>query len=252
MSIKFNTTEVSAIQFKSKNGVTTNLDSVTYNEVQVFVSKATNYDKVKNATSTSTAVTESEWLAFINTGGPSQVVKNGDVNAFLNKYVKLPNSKTSSYQYWQIADFNHDGTSGTVDLIQVNNAAGQAFGSSNKYGTSSIRTWLNGTYLSGFSTAVQTALKTMSVVTNGSSTTDDKVKLLSGTEAGKSNANMPTGEGTKYPVTIGWKSGVNSYYYWLRSRNTYDLNFGWLVTASNTTTQGRYYDIFGVVPVIRF
>lgn len=252
MSIKFNTTELTAIQFKSNN-ITTNLNSVIYNGVEVFSGKATNYDKIKNATSTATAVTANEWLAFINTGGPAQVVNNGDVNAFLNKYVKIPNSQTSSYQYWQIADFNHDGTSGTVDLIQVNNVVSIQFDSSSQiYSNSSVRTWLNGTYLSGFSTNVQNALKTMAVVTDGSLTTNDKVKLLSATEANKSASFVPNGEGTKYPVSIGWKSGADINYYWLRSRNLDYSGDTCLIRTSGAVFSYYHNYKYGVVPVIRF
>lgn len=258
MSIRYNGTEIKKLIY---NGIEVNTG--IYNGVEVYTGSL--YNKLKNATSTDKALTEEEWIEFINSGGIEAVITNKEQSSFLKKYITISNSQTPNYSYWQIGDFNHDSTSGTVDLICANNVISRQFESSEYWKNCGLRSWLNGAYYSAFSTSIKNLMKTMIVSTDGS-TTSDNVKIVSCTELGYNSfpSYMVRGEGTAYPIfTPGscgsnlkdrWRSGVDARSYWTRSRytNTNTARTVWLVNSSGYGGATNYYTAsYGVVPVIR-
>ena len=193
--------------------------------------------------------------------------------------IRLSNSNSKS-DVWVVAGVNHDGTSGTVDLVSkhmVQDSTKIAYngqwGFSNKYDDSSIRTWLNGTFINGFSTEIQNALKKMEVKTSTSSTGStgsyDKIKLLSMTEVGLSDSDfvsIPTlTEGTIYPIFESGNEfnarekrkkhkvdGTTSHWYWTRTRSNNSTSNTCYVNAEGGANGGAYSDTNGgIVPVIR-
>lgn len=217
------------------------------------------YNTVKNAIGN---ITEAQWLEFVDSGCIALARELGETSSFIGKNVTLSNSVVSNYTSWKIADFNHDSSGDTVDLIQNNTIYSTTFGNGQYYNGSTVRTWLLDTYLPGFSTNVKNKLQIMTVTTNGSDTSD-KIKLLSGTEIGATHTYMLTGEGTKYPIFTSSsgisydssraRTGADTGGWWLRSRYTESAPNVWVVLSGGRLnyyygTSNRY----GVVPCIRF
>ena len=227
-----------------------------------------------------TSLTEEEFLKVVNAGKQSSLK--------LNTEITLPNNKGNS-NVWLVAGKNHDNTSGTVDLISKNLIQDSTigayttnsgyWGSSNAYTHSYIRQWLTSTFIMGFSTAVQKALKVMEVGTDLSSNSNitilnDKVKLLSMIELGISKYNEPNlpsnygSEGETYPI---FEAGVGdtaktkrikygstgsvACKYWTRTRDT-NLSGGvgvyTIYSNGNHTVYNCTDNTIGIVPVIRF
>ena len=140
-----------------------------------------------------TKLTEEEFLEVINAEVQTSLQ--------LGTEITLSNPLGTT-DVWVVADVNHDGTIGTVDLVAKNliqdtttkayTTNNSYWGSSQAYKDSTIRSWLTGTYITGFSTAIQNALKTMDVITDGSDTVQDKIKLLSMNEVGFSKSDWGT------------------------------------------------------------
>ena len=216
---------------------------------------------------TQSSLSQSEFLKIINAGRQSEL-STGVV-------VTLNNSYGTTNQ-WVVADVNHDGTSGTVDLVAKNMIqdsttkayGGKWGGNNNRYESSPIRNWLTETYITGFSTTIQNALKTMDVKITGG-TLQDKIKLLSMAEVGLTQSDWEyapnVSEGTIYPIfergtgstaeSKRTKYTANGGYgwYWTRSRiETNSTNVCYITSSGSyaaepyTTTSG------GIVPVIRF
>ena len=204
---------------------------------------------------TKSSFTEAEFLTVIAEGNQAHMT--------IGATITLSNTYCSTYE---VIGVNHDGTSGTVDIMAHTQVGNQQFGSSQVYSSSSIRTWINGTYFNAFSDNIRNAAKTMSVVTNGSATANDKVKLLSMTEIGATNTYAPTGEGSLYTgvftpnpsstaTTNRWRvAGTygNTRYYWLRSRSTYGTTDVWYVRSDGNCNRTSHTGTFGVLPVLRF
>ena len=221
------------------------------------------YNTVKNATGN---VTEAQWLEFINAGCISLARSANDTASFIGKNVTLSNSVVSNYTSWKIADFNHDSSGNTVDLIQNNTIYSTAFGSNQTYSSSTARSWLTGTYLPGFSTNVKNKLQTMTVVT-GSGNVSDKIKLLSCDEMGITSAHKyysySEREGSRYPIFNAGGTGdyqtnssrirTGTYtYWWLRSRYTSNTSSVWLVASTGGLGDNNYTSSYGLVPALRF
>lgn len=167
----------------------------------------------------------------------------------------------------EVIDVEHDGALNTVDVMAHTQVGNVKFGTSQNYNISSIRNWINSIYIDAFDYDVRELMKTMQVVTMGT-TQYDKAKLLSWKEIGLTNYYMDnTDGGTKYPVfTAGvyntaildrWRAAGNygnSSYYWLRSRDTNYSNYVWLVGSSGTCNSNYYTTTGtnGVLPVLRF
>ena len=214
------------------------------------------YKTVKDSSSN---ISEANWLSFINAGGIKEARVRNETSAFLNKKITLSNTAgSSSYTTWVIADFNHDNSGNTCDLIINNTMHSSAFGSYKTYSSSTARSWLLNTYYPGFSTDVKNKLQTMRVASNGSTTFNDKVKLLSVTEVngstGTESLNYVT-EGTQYPIfndnSSRVRTGVNANW-WLRSADTYGTYTVWCVTSSGNLATNSSGVTQGLLPCIRF
>ena len=192
-----------------------------------------------------------------------QITKND-----VGKTVYLSNSQCAT-QEWRIADVNHDGAYGTVDLFPkyvLQNTA-RAFSSNNNvYKNSSLRTWLNGDFYNGFTNEIKNAMKVQSFPSNGE-TLSDKVKCPSLNEVGCRDASVAAPycleEGTIYPIfgtqqlrpnnlSIYTLTNGTTIYYWTRSRDTVAGNGVWGVNfgggCNGSYCNGSYY----VVACIRF
>lgn len=220
------------------------------------------YDIVKNAST----VTEAQWIEFCNFGGIKMARDKGETSSFIGKNVTLSNTVVSNYTSWQIADFNHDSSGNTCDLIQNNTIYNITFGSTQYYADSTVRSWLTETYLPGFSTSIKNRLQTMSVV-NGSVTTSDKIKILSVDEVGitSAHANYSYSErgGSRYPIFNAGGSGSNqtdssrvrtgtNAGWWLRTRNTYNTSRAWYVGSDGSASNFDIPTTWGVLPALRF
>ena len=218
-----------------------------------------------------TNLTEEEFLEIVNAGMQNELQ--------LETEITLSNPLGTT-DVWVVADVNHDGITGTVDLISKNlicDSTANAYttnnsywGSSQIYRDSTIRSWLTGTYITGFSTAIQNALKTMDVITDGSDTVQDKIKLLSMNEVGFSNSDwgtIPTTvEGTRYPIFEkgdGFSArtkrkkykanGSTAGWYWTRSRITGYSGNVWGVGSYGSYSGSDYANATGgVVAAVRF
>ena len=140
----------------------------------------------------------------------------------------------------------------------------QQFGSSQTYSSSIVRTTINN-MVSGFSSAVQSRLKTMAVVSNGS-TLNDKVKILSLTEMGITTGNNHPGtEGNTYSNyftsgrstvqtyadLIRYNSSGSAVNYWTRSRHASNASYVWITINSGFVNYNRYSDSYSLLPAIR-
>ena len=177
---------------------------------------------------------------------------------------------TLSNQYcdtYEVIGVNHDSTSGTVDIMaHTHVTANSSYGTNADYISSSIRTWINGTYLDAFSADIKNTAKTMAVKVNNLSgvltTINDKVKLLSMTEIGATNTYAPTNEGSLYTgvftpgtsttqIANRWRSGTTNWY-WLRSRYGNNAYQAWAVYYLGNCVNRDNTDVLGVLPVLRF
>ena len=208
------------------------------------------YNTLKNSTS---AITQAQWLEFLNTGCVALVIENNDQANFRNKTITLENTAVSAYKIWTIADFNHDNTSNTVDVIQTKTIYNSIFNSSgHTYNGSTIRNWLINSYLPYFNADIKNKMQTMLVETY-TGNTNDKIKILSGKEC----YNLTSySEGAFYPIFLSdnsRKRSGTSANWWLRtiyqdgSNNSvfYINNIGEIKGARTSTS-------YGVMPCIRF
>ena len=168
---------------------------------------------------------------------------------------------------YEVIDVNHDGTSGTVDVMAHTQVYAMKFGTSNNYNTSSIRDWINSTFIDSFDYDVRELMKVQQVVTRGI-TQNDKAKLLSWREIGVtyvSNYFDSTDGGAQYPVfTAGayntaildrWRSAGNygnANYYWTRSNLVGDSTDIWYIASYGSCATTGYSGACGVLPVLRF
>ena len=233
----------------------TSLGTIKFNGTTVFTSAPPYYNELKNGTK----LTETQWLAFLDGGGIKYVISKGEQSTFRGKKITISNSVTSKYSTWIIADFNHDNTSNTCDVVQANTVYTTQFDTSTVYySDSSVRTWLNDTYYNRFSTNIRNKLQPMSVFSDNY-TLYDKVKLLSFTEVNGSAGSTITipgdypVEGSQYPIFTDNNSrkrtGSNTFW-WLRSR--FDSGRVWRVYDDGSVNISITYVNYGVVPAIRF
>lgn len=222
-------------------------------DVEVMSNIPAIYNTVKNAN----AVTEAQWVEFCEAGCIKLARDNDDTASFIGKNITLSNTVESTYTSWKIADFNHDNSGDTCDLILNNCIYNNHSFSEYDYEKCTHRRWLINTYLPGFSANVQNKLQTMSISSNGT-ILNDKIALLSFTEINGSTGTTDTThhivEGTRYPIFTDNASRIRTgkLNWWTRSR--YQYSYPWSVGSSGSL--GRYFkgDEYGlgIVPVIRF
>ena len=121
----------------------------------------------------------------------------------IGKTVYLSNSKYAC-QEWRIADINHDGAFGTVDLFPKYLIASHAMVYNYNtngipyYTKSELRSDLNGNYYSGFADNIQDKIM-YQIYTTDDSTICDKIKCPSLNEVGL-NYDYSRVEGSMYPI----------------------------------------------------
>ncbi len=254
MPIYINSTKLGSEAY-NVHGNSTKLNKIMLGNIKVWEGLPPYYSDLKNGT----ILTESQWLEFLNGGGIAKVIQLNDQANFRGKQVQVENSQTQSYKNWIIADFNHDNTSGTCDLIQANTIKSSFFGYSNNYSSSSLRDWIVGTYYRGFSDSIRDKMITMAVSSNNN-ILNDKVKILSMSEVGNSNVYIIE-EGTKYPIftsssgSTANSSRVRSGYtnkWWLRTCHPSISEYVYCVMDDGGFNLDNYTSYNGVVPCIRF
>lgn len=181
---------------------------------------------------------------------------------------------------WVVADVNHDGINGTVDLVaehllqsKDNPIHLESYGNSNIYQFSDIRTWLNEVFIEGFTEEIKRLLKPIEVITEiyGSpNTTIDKVKLPSMTELGITSHNVSllpeVDEGSMYPIFDKGISNVSNKkrikcgrdeetteWWWTRTKFKKDSHTVCVIGQNGGfTTRDTWTSPGGVIPIIRF
>ena len=198
-------------------------------------------------------LTQAEFIAICNQGLQSRM----SVGAIIHVNNQYCNTL-------EVIGVEHENVLDSVDVMAHTQVGNMAFGSSQNYNTSPIRTWINENYINAFDYDVRELMKLQQVVTSGV-TQNDKAKLLSWKELGLTTGYVDnTDGGTKYPVfTSGaydayilnrWRGPGNygnSSYYWLRSKNTGGSNV-WVAENSGSCTANAYTSNGGVLPVLRF
>lgn len=252
MALYINTTKVGSTAYMGS----TKLNKIKFNGTDVWTGLPPYYNELKNGT----VLTQAQWLEFLNGGGVSAIINNNDQNSFIGKIVKINNSQASTYNKWILADFNHDNTSNTVDLInqayvyrtKYNNNAGIV-----SYSDSLVRTYLNDTYLPSFDTEIKNKLITMLVKDQGGNV-NDKIKSLNPEEVG---AELLTAYGEYYPIFYKGniesqtrvKTGPNGTgYWWLRGyTSTSGGNIVYYANEKGLVASVSASIYAGVVPCIR-
>lgn len=136
--------------------------------------------------------------------------------------------------------------------VQSWNSAG-----TNTYKTSSINTWLCGTYLNQYEDAVKTAIgSTKFYYTPGDddiavSTMTAPVFLLSATELGETVATYSNTEGSTISaastILIGKRDGV-AIDYWTRTPSKYNYEYSFIITAAGYCYQRYCTNTYGIRP----
>ena len=261
MPIYLNSTKVGSNASDVHSSVSTKLNKIKINTTQVWTGIPEIYNTVKNATGN---ITEAQWLEFLNNGCVALARQLSETSHFIGKNVTINNTVISTYKSWKIADFNHDSSGDTTDLIQNNAIASYKFGNSQNYSNCDARTYLINTYLPGFSTDIKNKIQIMNVSThhnsNGFITLNDKIKLLSMTEMAVTGASAYA-EGNQYPIftssgtsanTSRVRTGEGAGYNWTRSASSANYNNIWRVNSDGSLTADQYVNSRGLVPVIRF
>lgn len=226
-----------------------------------------------------TSLTEAEFLELVNAGGQSKLS--------LGTEITLPNSYGKT-NVWVVIGTNHDNTVGTVDLMSrqvICDETGQVYTTdggvwdpdSQIYEDSTVRKWLNNSFITGFSTNIRNALKVMEVSTDVKGTikvTNDKIKLPSMKEVGLDTAlfiseYLPPKvkyEGTMYPAfesgdgdsakakrikyDVAGKYGKG---YWTRTYGTDSSGYVFYVNFQGGNGRTFYNESdLGMSPIIRF
>lgn len=248
MALYINTTKVGSTAYMGS----TKLNKIKFNGTEVWTGLPAIYNTLKEASS---PISEAQWLEFLNAGCVALAIANNDQANFRGKQITLSNSQVSNYQTWTIADFSHDNSGNTVDLIQANTIIAKVFNNvdTNMYRDSVLRSWLKNTYINGFSADVISKIQTM-VVSSGNITLNDNIKILSCTEVGFSAATYAV-EGTQYPLFTDDNS--REYFgartnWWLRTRPISGSGLVYICNSSGRLTTLSLSESSGVVPAIRF
>lgn len=262
MPLYINSTKVGSNAYDVHSAVSTKLNKIKMGNTDVWQGLPPYYNELKNGT----VLTESQWLEFLNNGGIAAVIQNNDQTNFINKQVKINNNQASNNENWIIGDFNHDNTNDTCDLTPNKAITSMSFGSNVSYADSTIRAWLNGTYLNGFSSNVRNKLVTMLVSSEGNSLSD-KVKIFSATEVGGNASTNMEIEGIRYPIfTLDSSSApydanstrIRNYssnspiIWWLRTVYTGMTFRDWAVESNGALNYRHIDQTRYIVPCIRF
>ena len=149
-------------------------------------------------------------------------------------------------------------TTNKIVLVSENILTKQYWHNSNanNYSTSSIRTYLNGTVLGNFSSAIQNAIVTTSVACHNKLTAvtcKDKIWLPSFAEVGLGTNDYTPVEGTAWSYFTSASTRIKKYsgtanVWWLRTPYTYYSSSAWCVDTDGSTTDSTVTGSCGVVP----
>ena len=235
-----------------------NIDSNTYDIISID-----EFNKMRLEAINSDEFDLDKELRKVN---PVRALTSGMITKdYIDRKVYITNSE-ADVKEWVIADVNHDGTKGTVDLfpVEVLKTDMQFDPVSQLYGISDLRSWLNGKFYNGFSDEVRDAITYQQTLSNGEILLD-KVKCPSLTELGINCNRYLIKEGSIYPIfgnktkcdanelSIFKDKNKNSTRYWTRSRNTNYSTGVWGVYYNGyCNATGYYCNSYAVVACIRF
>ena len=188
-----------------------------------------------------------------------------DNGVYDSKYIgyKVRLSNTSEYNngLWVIADVNHDssntGQTGCYDLISEDCFHSAAFGSDKNWRSSTARTYLNGTFYSGFSSIFKVHMICPKYNSQNTWYTDDYVILPSYKEVNGGTSSYQDNEGIAYPIFTNYTSrkkyqaDTTTYRtWWNRSRHT-DNKAVWAVTLNGALENYAYGSSLYLAPILR-
>lgn len=266
MALYINSIKNGSTAYNIHNGTSTKLNKIKMGNTDVWQGIPENYYTYKTKIQNS-ALTQSEWIDFIESGCKEAAIKLGETGSFIGKKITIANSQTPEYSSWIIIDFNHGNTSNTCDVQTENTVITYDIQNSSNvmdYKTGRARSFLIGNYLNGFDSQIKNLLKTMNVpiYTSDDSSTlqylSDKVTLPSCTELGGVNANAP--EGVRYPLYPNGNNNADSSRikagastnWWTRSRYFYTGGYYYLVGANGAISRTNGTSYLGLAPIIRF
>ena len=176
--------------------------------------------------------------------------------------VQLSNTANYNNGIWVIADVNHDsentGQSNCYDLISQDCFYSTMFGSNQNWRSSTPRTYLNGTFYSGFSSAFKAHMICPKYKSQSTWYTNDYVILPSYKEINGGTSSYQDNEGVAYPIFTGnssrikYQSGTSTArVWWTRSRHIATSNNIWYVNTDGSMTNGNYGSTRYLVPLLR-
>lgn len=171
-----------------------------------------------------------------------QLLEHGVYDSkYIGYKVQLGNSVDYNNGLWVIADVNHDSTNtgqtDCYDLISEDVFHSGAFGNSQNWRSSTIRSWLNATFIGGFD-SIYEHLINPKYNSQGTWYTNDTIIIPSATEANISGHSNLDIEGVSYPIftdntsRIKKEFGGTDNWWWLRTRRTDLSSRDWFVYAS--------------------
>ena len=195
-----------------------------------------------------------------------QLLEHGVYDSkYIGYKVQLGNSVDYNNGLWIIADVNHDsantGQSNCYDLISQDCFYSTSFGSDQNWRSSTPRTYLNGTFYSGFSSAFKAHMICPKYKSQSTWYTDDYVILPSKVEVNGGTSTTDS-EGVAYPIFTGNagtgsnSSRIKKYNgsasrWWTRSRFTYGSDSVWYVLTDGYMTNNSYSSSYYLAPLMR-
>ena len=198
-------------------------------------------------------------------------IKFLECGVYDSKYIGYKVILTNSAQYnngtWIIADVNHDssntGQTGCYDLISQDCFYSIAYGSNQNWRSSTPRTYLNGTFYSGFSSAFKAHMICPKYKSQSTWYTDDYVILPSKVEVNGGTSTTDS-EGVAYPIFTGtagtgsntsrikYQSGTSTARsWWTRSRITSVSSYVWYVDSGGSMGNSSYSISRYLAPLLR-
>ena len=198
--------------------------------------------------------TEENFIKFLQAG-----IYTSDVIGYK---VQLGNSVEYNNGLWVIADVDHDSTNtgqtNCYDLISQDCFYSTSFGRNQNWRDSTPRTYLNGTFYSGFSSAFKAHILNPKYNSQGTWYTDDYVILPSYKEVNGGTSTAQDNEGVGYPIFTDNTSRVKNQsdtsttrIWWTRSRDNRGSSSVWTVSASGSMNYGSYSYSRYLAPLIR-
>jgi hypothetical protein len=179
---------------------------------------------------------------------------------YIGYKVQLSNTATYNNGLWVIADVNHDSANtrqrNCYDLISQDCFYSTAFGSDQNWRNSSPRTYLNGTFYNGFSSAFKAHILNPKYKSQSTWYTDDYVILPSYKEVNGESTSYADNEGIAYPIftdnssRIKYRSGTSTASsWWTRSRRP-STNV-WFVRSNGSMYNNYYSSSNYIAPLLR-